>query len=270
MLTVLVIAGFLALLLLWAGQRRMIYFPDQNVPSPESVGLAGVEQITFRTDDGVDLRGWWVAAAAPNGTSIIVFNGNVGNRAYRAALAAPLARRGYSVLLFDYRGYGGNSGSPTEEGLAQDARAALRFVKTRTGVDPNRIVHFGESLGAAVAIRLATEQQPAALILRSPFTSLAAVGQHHYPYLPVRWLLRDQFPSKDRIRDVKSPVLVIMGTRDGIVPAEQSRELFEAANQPKRLEVIPGADHNDYELLAGERMLAGILEFLRQRSAFAK
>jgi uncharacterized protein len=164
--------------------------------------------------------------------------------------------------LLDYRGYGGNSGSPTEAGLHIDARAARNYLLGRHDIDATRLVYFGESLGSAVAVELAAEHPPAALILRSPFTSAVDVGQFHYRLLPVRWLLRDRFPSIDRIAHVRTPVLVIAGDRDGIVPVDQSKRLYEAANAPKRLVIISGADHNDDALQAGSQMIDAILLFL--------
>ena len=180
----------------------------------------------------------------------------------RASLAAALARMGLAVLLFDYRGYGGNPGHPTEEGLAADARAALGYLAGRPEVDPERVIYFGESLGAAVALRLATERPPAALVLRSPFASLAEVGRRHYPVLPVSLLLRDRYDSAALAGRLDAPLLVVAGGRDQIVPASHSRRLFEAAPQPKRLVVLDGADHNDDELLAGPRLLAELRTFL--------
>ncbi len=170
---------------------------------------------------------------------------------------------GLSVLLFDYRGFGGNPGAPTEDGLAADARAALACLRSRPEVDATRIVYFGESLGAAVAVRLASEQPPAALILRSPFTSLPDIGRVHYPYLPVALLIWDRYASLDRIADVRAPVLVIAAEHDSIVPPSHSRRLYEAANEPKRYAVIPGADHNDLEMLAGERLIREVVAFIR-------
>ena len=134
---------------------------------------------------------------------------------------------------------------------------------SRSDVDPSRLVYFGESLGAAVAVGLAVEHPPAALILRSPFTSMGDVGHHHYPLLPVRLLLRDRFPSIDRIRRIHSPLLVIAGDSDRIVPTQQSRRLYEAASDPKTLIVVPGADHNDDELLVGNEVMLAIIRFLR-------
>jgi fermentation-respiration switch protein FrsA (DUF1100 family) len=173
-----------------------------------------------------------------------------------------LAARGFNVLLFDYRGFGGNPGSPTEIGLAADARAARVYLADRPDVDAARLVYLGESLGTGVAVGLAAEQPPAALILRSPFTSMADVGAYHYPILPVRLLLRDRFASRDTIGRVRAPVLVIAGDRDEIVPLEQSRTLYDAAPSPKELVIIKGASHNDDELLAGEEMIQAIVRFL--------
>src|SRR5688572_12392689 len=209
------------LTLIWMGQRRLIYFPDTRPPSLEQAGLSGAEAVTFDTADGLRLNGWFVGGSgtAPRPT-VLVFNGNAGHRGYRAPLAAALRREGLQVLLMDYRGYGGNPGAPTEDGLAADARAARAYLLSRPDVDPARIVYFGESLGAAVAVTLAVEYPPAALILRSPFASLADVGQYHYPFLPVRPLLRDRFASIDRANQLRSPVLVIAGTRDTIIPID--------------------------------------------------
>src|SRR3990170_2495575 len=140
------------------------------------------------TDDGLRLGAWFVPAAdgaSEPGPAVLVCNGNAGYRAHRLPLAQALAERGYHVLLFDYRGYAGNPGSPTEDGLRADARAAARALADRPEVDPDRVAYFGESLGASVCGGLATEVPPAALILRSPFPSVVAMGRHHYPYLPV-------------------------------------------------------------------------------------
>ena len=166
------------------------------------------------------------------------------------------------MLLFDYRGYGENPGSPTEDGLRLDARAARRYLRTRSDVDSNRIVYFGESLGTGIAAELASEYPPAGLILRSPFTSLTDIGRHHYRWLPVGWILRDRFATLDRIPHIRVPLLVIAGDRDSIVPISQSRRVFEEAHEPKSLLVLPGADHNDDALFNGRPMMEAIFRFL--------
>jgi uncharacterized protein len=262
-LSILVVLGVL-LALLWVGQRRLMYFPLRHVPSPAAVGLADVEEVTFTTADDVTLHGWFLPAEpSPPPFTVIVFNGNAGNRAYRGALGTALRARGLSVLLFDYRGFGENAGTPTAEGLAADGRAAHAYVSGRRDVDATRLVYLGESLGAAVAVELAVEQPPAALVLRSPFTSMADVGRVHYPLLPVHWLVRDRYATIDLIARVQAPLLVIAGSRDRIVPIEQSRRVYEAASTRKRFEVIEGADHNDQALNAGGEMVAAIAAFLQ-------
>ena len=253
----------LVLALVWSQQHRLIYFPFDSVPNPGAVGLRSGESVSFATADGLLLSGWFVRRTPHPEFTVIVFNGNAGNRAFRAPLADVLAQANLAVLLFDYRGFGGNPGSPTQRGLETDARAAREYVLSRTDVDAGKLVYFGESLGTAVATRLAAEYPPAALILRSPFTSLTDIGRHHYAFLPVRWLLRDRYATIEQIARVKSPVMVIAGDNDRIVPLASSRELYDAANQPKTLVVIRGADHNDEALLTGREMIAGMLEFLR-------
>ena len=271
-ITLLVVVAVLAALLglLWLFQRRLLYFPTPGPVPPAASVLPGAEDVTFETTDGLRLAGWFVPArpgdpadrAGRARPAVLVCNANAGDRSMRARLAAALARMGLAVLLFDYRGYGGNPGHPTEEGLAADARAALGYLEGRPEVDPERVIYFGESLGAAVALRLATERPPAALVLRSPFASLAEVGRRHYPVLPVSLLLRDRYDSAALAGRLDTPLLVVAGGRDQIIPASHSRRLFDAAPQPKRLVVLDGADHNDDELLAGPRLLAELRAFL--------
>jgi fermentation-respiration switch protein FrsA (DUF1100 family) len=262
-LLALLITGALFVAIVYAGQRRLIYFPFGDVPPPGAVGLDHAEPVTFTTEDRLTLSGWFVPASAPRIATVIVCNGNGGHRALRAPLAAALAERGIDTLLFDYRGYGGNPGSPSEGGLIMDARAARDYVAGRSDVDTSRIFYFGESLGAAVAIRLAIEHAPRGLILRSPFSSLTNIGRHHYPALPVGLLLRDRFPSLDLIGHVRSPLLVVVGDRDRIVPVEDSERLFAAAAEPKSLLRIAGADHND-ELLAGRQLIDAVVAFTQR------
>ena len=251
-------------LLLWIFQRRLIYFPYNAALPPAGSALPGAEDVSFTTSDGLVLGGYFVPAPAGQARAVvIVFNGNAGHRGYRIPLAQALSRRGLAVLLFDYRGYGENPGSPTESGLIEDARAVARIhVLSRDGVHPDKIVYFGESLGAAVAVALAVEYPPAALVLRSPFSSMVRIGQTHYPFLPVGLLLKDRYESEKRIRRVSAPLLVIAGEADMVVPPQESVRLFEAAREPKRLHLVPGADHNDHALNAGDAIIDVMLEFL--------
>ncbi len=251
------------LLVLWLAQRSLIYFPHGQVPAPAAVGLTTADIASFTTDDNLDLEAWFVPAREPAADrTIVVFNGNAGSRAHRAILAASFAERGFSTLLVDYRGYGGNPGLPSERGLYRDARAALKYLAARGDVNMARVVYFGESLGAAIAVELATEFQPSALILRSPFSSMTRVGSYHYPLLPVRYFLRDRYPSIDRIGRITCPLLVIAGDADRIVPLEDTERLYDAAREPKQMLVIEGADHNDEEVMWGPRVIGAIARFL--------
>jgi fermentation-respiration switch protein FrsA (DUF1100 family) len=137
-------------------------------------------------------------------------------------------------------------------------------MESRADVDPSRLVYYGESLGAAVAVGLAVDHPPRALILRSPFTSLVDTGRHHYPILPVHWLLRDRYLSLDRITRIRCPLLVIAAADDSIVPTAQSRRLFDAANEPKELVIVEHVDHNDEALAAGGEAMSKVIEFLRR------
>jgi uncharacterized protein len=257
-------------------QRRLIYFPSPDpVPAARSA-LRGAQDVVLSTGDGIRLGAWFLPAQQPAqqpaqrpaqepapGPAVLICNGNAGDRMLRAPLAAALSRAGLSVLMFDYRGYGGNPGRPTEDGLTADAQAAQGFLAAHPDVEPRRIVYFGESLGAAVALGLAVDRPPAALVLRSPFTSLADVGRIHYPWLPVGALLVDRYPSIGRIGRLTAPVLVIAGDRDTIVPPELSRRLHDAAPEPKRFVMVAGADHNSPWLLDGPEMVGEIVGFLR-------
>ncbi len=244
---------------LWGFQRQLIYLPGGSVP-PVAEVLPGWEDAALATDDGLAL-GAWFRAPQPGAPIVIVFNGNAGNRADRSVLGARLASEGLGVLLVDYRGYGGNPGSPSEAGLAADGRAAVAFVAARA--PEHEVVYFGESLGAAVAVGLSLARPPAALVLRSPFTSLGDVASVHYPFLPVRAMLWDEYPSIDRIDDVGAPVLVIAGSSDSIVPIDQSLAIHQAAPDPKQLLVVEGADHNDAALADGNAVVEAVVRFTR-------
>lgn len=236
---------------MWALQRKLIYFPDGRTLPPAAQVIDGAREVTLHTADGLDLTAWFVPASgeAP-GRAVLVAHGNGGSIADRAGLAVELADRGLAVLLLEYRGYGGNPGAPSEEGLARDAEAAVAALEA-LGYPPERTVFLGESLGTGVVARLATVHSPAGVVLRSPFTELADVGAHHYPWLPVRQLLTDRFPVTEHLRRVSAPVVVIRGDRDSIVPTGLSQRVAEAAPTLVEEIVLPG-DHNDAIMVGSE------------------
>jgi pimeloyl-ACP methyl ester carboxylesterase len=186
--------------------------------------------------------------------------GNAGDRAGRAPLARALAAKGLAVLLLDYRGYGGNPGRPTEEGLARDVRAARSFLIGDIGIQPDRLLYYGESLGGAVVTELATEHPPGGMLLRSPFTDLASAGQVHYSYLPLRALLWDSYPVARQLAQLKVPVSVVYGTADSVVLPSQSRDVAAAVPVLRRMVAINGADHNDRILLDGDALVEAVVD----------
>lgn len=240
----------------WALQRRLVYFPA-GPPPPVARVLPGATQVDVTTSDGLDLQAWWVEAGP---TAVLVLPGNAGNRAGRAPLAAALRDRGLSVLLLDHRGYGGNPGTPSEAGLLADARAAAAWLRERPGVEA--VVYFGESLGSAVAVGIARDDPPDALVLRSPFPSLVDVARVHYGPVPA-WLVRDRYPTGAWIGSVASPLLVVVGEQDGIVPTDLSRRVLELAPEPRRFVSVPDAGHNDRALLDGDVLIEAVTTFLR-------
>ena len=250
----------IAVAALWALQRQLVYLPDRAPLPPAATVLSGAGDVVLQTDDGLELGAWYLPAPAAGAPAVLVASGNGGSRQSRAPLARALAERGLSVLLFDYRGYGGNPGSPSEQGLARDVRAARRFLLEVAEVPSDRLIYFGESLGAAVVTELASEHPPAGLVLRSPFKDLASVGAVHYPLLPVRALLRDRYPVVQHIAEVTAPTTVIYGTADSIVPPEQSRTVADAAATLHQLVPIRGADHNDLVLVAGDDVIQAVVD----------
>lgn len=239
-------------------QRQLIYLPDRSRPSPP----AGVEEVGLTTDDGLELTAWLLTPEEEPATTVLLAPGNAGNRAMRVPTANGLVERGHAVLLLDYRGYGGNPGRPSEDGLVADARAAYDHLTGSQQVDPERLVYLGESIGSGVVAALAAERPPAALVLRSPFPDLAAVGREVYPFLPVGLLLRDRFAVSEQLAAYDGPTLVVAGSEDRIVATHLSREVAEAADAA--YVEVPGADHNDPDLFTGTRMLDAVDAHLRE------
>ena len=246
---------------LWLQQRRLIYFPDRSPLPAAAAVLADGHDVILKTSDGLRLGAWLVRPVrAGRDVAVLIAPGNAGSRLDRAPLARALAAIGFTVLLMDYRGYGANPGDPSQSGLSRDVRAAREYLTATAGFTPNRTIYYGESLGAAVVTELATAFPPAALVLRSPFTDLAAVGRHHYPIVPVRALLRDRYPVADLIDQITAPTVVIYGTADSIVPPRQSRAVAARAAGLTRVIPVDRADHNDPVLLDGALVIDAVVE----------
>lgn len=250
---VLIVVGSIVLVVgsIWLAQRRFIYFPGGPPDSPPDDWSA----TEVRTADDLTLSGWFNVGDGASPV-VVVFHGNAGTRADRIALGSGLVDAGLGVLLTDYRGYAGNPGSPSEEGLRIDARAFVEWVAAEHG--QRSLVLFGESLGAAVAVAVANEYPAKAVVLRSPFTSLPDAASVHYRIIPVHAMLWDSWPVAEEIRGVTAPVTVIAGTADDIVPFEQSQAVFAAAPNPTDWVAITGANHNDESLAHGPDVIAAI------------
>jgi pimeloyl-ACP methyl ester carboxylesterase len=244
-------------------QRQLIYFPDATKVPPAASVIDGGRDVRLRTSDGLTLGAWFVPArpASDLRMAVLVAPGNGGNRSDRVRLATELSRRGLAVLLMDYRGYGGNPGGPSEDGLARDAVAAAQALE-ELGYPARRTIYFGESLGSGVVAALQERRTPAGVVLRSPFTELADVGAHHYPWLPVRLLLEDEFPVVGPMARSNVPVTVIYGDRDSVVPTGLSARVADEAGALAERVVIRGADHND-AVMFGPRVADAVATLAR-------
>ncbi len=242
---------------IWLLQRRLVFQPDSSDPGPAAAAISGARDVWLQTSDGLRLAAWYLPAGIGCETTVLVAPGNAGNRAGRAELARRLGERGLGVLLLEYRGYGGNPGSPTEKGLARDAIAAWEFLHKSLPAG-HRLVYFGESIGGGVVSALSLVKPPNALVLRSPSIDLASAAGHHYPMLPVRMMLWDKFTVRSDISKLTVPLTVILGERDTVIPPEQSLAVAGAAPTAATVVRVPGADHNDAELVHGPAVIDAV------------
>jgi uncharacterized protein len=256
-----VLVGYLLIVAaLYLGQRRLLYLPAAQHPMLGDLIACGATEVMLQTDDGLKLFSWYLPP--PAGAPVIVyFHGNGGDIGMRRPWTRVFAEAGFGVLMVEYRGYAGNPGSPTEAGLVTDGRAALAFLGARE-VSPDRRVLYGESLGTGVAVQLAASHPVAAVVLASPYTSIADVAQYHYPWVPVRWLLHDKFDSLALIGRVRAPMLFMHAEHDTVIPVRFHRALYAAAPEPKEIWSTEQGGHNDVGNLGG---LDQAIAFVRRR-----
>ncbi len=247
--------------IIYFAQRSLMYFPDTVHVLPAAAGLPEAEEVPLTASDGVHVAAWHVPPR--DGKPVILyFHGNGGALRFRVERFRRLIADGIGLVALEYRGYGGLSGSPNEQGLIADAQAAYRFASTR--YPAQQLVLWGESLGSGVAVALAAEQPVGRVILEAPFTSAVAVGARHYWYLPVSLLMKDQFRTDRRIAKVKAPLMIMHGVHDRVVPYAMGEQLFDLANQPKHFVRFLDGGHEDLDangaLDAVGRFLAGDLD----------
>ena len=231
----------------WFGQRHLVYVPDRSDPGALAEAAPDVDgsDVRLRTADGLDLDAWLLRpTGADRDAAVLYLPGNGGNRAGRLDVGRALAAEGFTVLLLDYRGFGGNPGVPGEDGLVADAQAGTAYLRSQ-GFGPERTLYVGESIGTGVTARLAVTDPPAGILLRSPFVSLADVGAAHYPRALVERVLRDRYESARHLADSHVPVVVLYGDADDIVPTASSAALAASVGRLHREVVLPGVGHND-------------------------
>jgi hypothetical protein len=237
----------IALAALYLAQRKLLYFPNTVEVAPAALGL-DARIVHLRTADGETLLAWYVAPAEDK-PLILYFHGNGGGLDARADRFERLVATGNGLLALEYRGYAGSTGSPSETGLIADGEAAYAWA-LGSGVAPDRVIAMGESLGSGVAVALAARRRVGALVLDSPYSSIADVAAAHYWMFPVRALILDAFHSDRRIANVAAPLLIVHGTADGVVPIRFGERLFASAQPPKEFLRVEGAGH----LALGERI----------------
>lgn len=250
------------MLLLMLFEERFIFFPSSYPDGyyEEARSLPFLEDCWFMTEDGVKLHGWFARRDSAIAT-LVISHGNAGNLSHRLPIIKTFRDLGFNVFMYDYRGYGRSEGSPTEEGVYRDGRAAFDYVIRRSDVDSTNVILFGTSLGGAVAVDVALDRPAAGMILESTFSSARDVARVAYPFLPAQFLLRSKFDSAEKIRSIRIPLLFLHGDQDSIIPISLGRKLFEAANEPKTFHVVSGADHNDIFWVGGRAYLEQIRNF---------
>jgi fermentation-respiration switch protein FrsA (DUF1100 family) len=244
------------------GQRRLIYFPSTARIDPSSVGLVGVAEQILKTPDGIELV-CWLSRAKPGQPTILYFHGNGGGLAERADRIRILRDNGVGIFMMSYRGYSGSTGSPSEAANVADAKLAYDWL-VGSGVRPEDVILYGESLGSGVATQVSLEKPVAGLILDAPFTSVVELGAMIYPWLPIRLLLLDRYETIRDIGRVRAPILVLHGERDHTVPVEMGRRVFAAAREPKQMVTFPEAAHSNQHLYGSYDV---ILAWLRELGA---
>ena len=226
-----IIGYFFLLVFLYFYQRNLMYHPDENNYYNDKLSV-NIEKIKVPTQDGLDLLGWFHEKDIKKYKTILYFHGNAGSLENRIHKLNHFRDMNVNFLIIAWRGFSGNQGKPSETGLYKDGESAIKWL-VKKGVDEKNIVIYGESLGTGVATHLSQNKKFAGVILETPFTSMIDAAKKFYPYIPVSLLLKDKFENKNKIKNIKSPILIMHGEKDQIVPFEMGKKMFEIANEPK-------------------------------------
>ena len=230
---------------IFLSQRSLIYVPDKSFAEIPSIKDAAITTAAITTQDLNKLNGWFITSGKRPAQVILLFHGNGGNISHRLDKALNYVRAGYGVLLAEYRGYGGNLGEPSETGLYRDARAYMKWLSA-SGYEPKDIILYGESLGTGVAVQIASETPPKALILETPYALLYEPAQKRYPFIPfIHLLMMDHYDSYAKIDKIKAPKLFLIAENDKVLGPETGLKLYKKAPQPKTLTVFKDGGHNN-------------------------
>jgi len=256
-LLIFILTYFFILFSTYIFQRNLLYHPTENNYSGDKISV-DVEKIKIRTQDNIELVSWYHKKNLNNYKTILFLHGNAGSLENRVHKINHFRDMNVNFLIIAWRGFSGNEGKPTEKGLYEDARSAVRWLKSN-GVKENNIIIYGESLGTGVATEIAQNKKFAGVILESPFTSMIDAGKDKYPYLPVRLLLKDKYESDKKIKNVKSPVLIMHGKVDNIVPFHMGKKMYELANEPKYYYF---SEYDDHMMEYNEKLLKVLKNFV--------
>tara|TARA_B100001057_G_scaffold163452_1_gene164095 strand:- start:399 stop:1217 length:819 start_codon:yes stop_codon:yes gene_type:complete len=222
---------FLVLVFLYFYQRNLLYHPDENNYSEDKISVE-IKKVKIKTSDNIELLGWFHEKDLKNYKTLLFFHGNAGSLENRIHKLNHFQDMNINFLIIAWRGFSGNDGKPTEQGLYEDGKSAIKWLLNK-GVDEKNLILYGESLGTGVASHLAQKKNYAGVILETPFTSMVDAAKTFYPYIPVSLLLKDKFENHKKIRNINSPILVLHGEIDQIVPFKMGKKIYEIANEPK-------------------------------------
>jgi hypothetical protein len=230
---------------LYVFQRKILYLPVQEMAKPYNYGMEDTENIILKTTDSIDIVAWH--KNPEEGRPVMIYlHGNAGNLGDRAEKLKFFTQKGMGLLAVSWRGFGGSKGFPSEEGLYNDARAAIDYL-LNSGIANKDIFIYGESLGTGVAVQLATEYKIRSIVLEAPYTSIANRAAELYPYIFVKLLLKDHYSSIDKISLVKVPVLIFHGYLDEVMPISHGRKILNMANEPKEARFFENKGHTDFD-----------------------
>ena len=258
LLATLIIVYLLILLIIFFFQRKLLYHPSENNYLEENLLSHKVEKIKISSNNSINLESWYFLKNS-NFKTLVFFHGNAGSLENRIHKLNRLSNLDINYLIFAYRGFSGNKGIPTEKGIYEDANAVIYWLNSK-GITRDNIILYGESLGSAVAIEIAKNKNFAGIILESPFTSMEEIAKIYYPYIPVRLLLKDKYKTNEKILNVNSPILVMHGKKDQIVPFDMGKKIFNLAKNPKYNFFV---DYDDHMMEYNENLLNTLKKFIQ-------